>query len=62
MHLNACREEPTDAHSGLGDFDDRDGLTAAPALAQTYNPDYPVCLQTYGIEGGYIECGYASLA
>jgi hypothetical protein len=25
-HLNACREEPTDAHSGLGDFDDRDGF------------------------------------
>ena len=37
-------------------------LTAAPARAQTYNPDYPVCLQTYGIEGGYIECGYTSLA
>jgi hypothetical protein len=37
-------------------------LTAAPALAQTYNPDYPVCLQTYGIDGGYIECGYTSLA
>jgi hypothetical protein len=37
-------------------------LTAAPARAQTYGPDYPVCLQTYGIEGGYIECGYTSLA
>lgn len=37
-------------------------LTAAPAGAQTYNPDYPVCLQTYGIDGGYIECGYSSLA
>jgi hypothetical protein len=37
-------------------------LTAAPALAQTYSPDYPVCLQTYGIDGGYIECGYTSLA
>jgi hypothetical protein len=37
-------------------------LTAAPALAQTYNPDYPVCLQTYGIDGGYIACGYTSLA
>jgi hypothetical protein len=36
-------------------------LTAAPALAQTYNPDYPVCLQTYGIDGG-IACGYTSLA
>jgi hypothetical protein len=36
-------------------------LTAAPALAQTYNPDYPDCLQTYGVDGG-IACGYASLA
>jgi hypothetical protein len=35
-------------------------LTAAPARAQTYNPDYPVCLQTYGIGGGYIACGYTS--
>ena len=37
-------------------------LTAAPALAQMYNPDYPVCLQTYGIDGGYIGDGYTSLA
>ena len=37
-------------------------LTAAPASAQTYDPDYPVCLQTYGIGGGYIACGYTSLA
>jgi hypothetical protein len=37
-------------------------LTAAPAPAQTYNPDYPVCLQTHGIDGGYIACGYTSLA
>jgi hypothetical protein len=37
-------------------------LTAAPARAQTYNPDYPVCLQTYGIDGGYIKCGFTSLA
>jgi len=37
-------------------------LTAAPARAQTYSPDYPVCLQTYGMDGGYIECGYTSLA
>ena len=36
-------------------------LTAAPARAQTYNPDYPVCLQVYDIEGSYIECGYTSL-
>jgi hypothetical protein len=37
-------------------------LTAAPVRAQTYDPNYPVCLQTYGIDGGYIECGYNSLA
>jgi hypothetical protein len=37
-------------------------LTAAPALAQTYDPKYPVCLQTYGIAGGYIDCSYISLA
>ena len=37
--------------------------SAAPsARAQTYDPNYPVCLQTYGIGGGYIECGYTSLA
>jgi hypothetical protein len=33
-----------------------------PARAQTYDPNYPVCLQTYGIDGGTIECGYTSLA
>jgi hypothetical protein len=37
-------------------------LAAAPARAQTYDPNYPVCLQTYGIDGGYIECSYTSLA
>lgn len=37
-------------------------LTAAPALAQTYDPNYPICLQTYGIGGGYIDCSYTSLA
>ena len=37
-------------------------LTAAPSRAQTYDPAYPVCLQTYGMEGSYIECGYTSLA
>jgi hypothetical protein len=26
-------------------------LTAAAARAQTYNPDYPVCLQVYDIDG-----------
>jgi hypothetical protein len=38
-------------------------VSAAPsARAQTYNPDYPVCLQVYSDMGGYIECGYTSLA
>jgi hypothetical protein len=37
-------------------------LTAAPARGQTYDPNYPVCLQIYGIDGGYIECAYPSLA
>jgi hypothetical protein len=37
-------------------------LTAVPVRAQTYDPSYPVCLQTYGIDGGYIECSYHSLA
>ena len=37
-------------------------FTAAPTLAQTYSPDYPVCLQAYRLGGGYIECGYTSLA
>ena len=37
-------------------------LTTVPARAQTYDPNYPVCLQTYGIDGSTIACGYASLA
>ncbi|NOJ44511.1 DUF3551 domain-containing protein [Bradyrhizobium australiense] len=36
-------------------------LPAAPARAQTYDPNYPVCLQTYAIGGGYIDCSFASL-
>jgi hypothetical protein len=36
--------------------------TAAPLRAQTYDPSYPVCLQTFDEGGGYIECGYTSLA
>ena len=35
-------------------------LTAAPTLAQTYSPDYPVCLHAYRED--YIECAYTSLA
>jgi len=37
-------------------------LTAARSQAQTYSPDYPVCLQALSDNGGYIECGYTSLA
>ena len=37
-------------------------FAAAPARAQTYDPSYPVCLQTYSIDGGYIECSFTSLA
>ena len=36
-------------------------LTSSPTLAQTYSPDYPVCLQYYRW-GGYISCAYTSLA
>jgi len=35
---------------------------AVPARAQTYDPNYPVCLQVYAIGGGGIACGYTSLA
>jgi hypothetical protein len=37
-------------------------FTAAPARAQTYDPAYPVCIQTYGIDGNFIECSFNSLA
>jgi hypothetical protein len=36
-------------------------LAAAPARAQTYDPAYPICLQVYGIVGGYIACRYVSM-
>ena len=35
---------------------------AAPARAQTYDPNYPVCLQGYqGMVDYYYECAYTSL-
>ena len=34
---------------------------AAPARAQTYDPNYPVCLQVYE-RTNYYECRYTSLA
>jgi hypothetical protein len=33
-----------------------------PLRAQTFDSDYPIFLQTYGIEGDYIACGFASIA
>jgi hypothetical protein len=36
--------------------------TAAPTMAQTYDPKYPVCLQVYrGMADYYFECAYTSL-
>lgn len=35
-------------------------LTTLPARAQMYDPAYPVCLQSYGIQSG-ISCRYASM-
>jgi hypothetical protein len=36
-------------------------LAAAQARAQAYDPNFPVCLQSYGIGGGNIDCSYTSL-
>ena len=36
-------------------------LVAAPARAQAYNPNFPVCLQTYAPGGGNIDCSFTSL-
>jgi hypothetical protein len=36
-------------------------LAAASAQAQTYDPNYPICLQTFGRNGGYISCSYTSM-
>jgi Protein of unknown function (DUF3551) len=37
------------------------GVLGAPAPAQTYDPHYPVCLQTYGIGANTISCRYSSM-
>ena len=37
-------------------------LITASAQAQTYDPNYPICLQTYGRADSYIACGYTSMA
>ena len=36
-------------------------LVGEPARAQTYDPDYPVCLHVYAPRGSYYECRYTSL-
>jgi hypothetical protein len=36
-------------------------MAAASAQAQTYDPNYPVCLQTFGRMGNAISCGYTSM-
>lgn len=36
-------------------------MVASPACAQTYDPAYPVCLQTYSTDGNYISCRYTSM-
>jgi hypothetical protein len=33
----------------------------APAQAQTYDPNYPVCLHVWGRGADYYECRYTSL-
>jgi hypothetical protein len=38
-------------------------LATAPVQAQTYDPNYPVCLQVYqSMVDYYFECGYTSMA
>jgi hypothetical protein len=38
-------------------------ITAAvPAMAQIYDPNYPVCIEIYSPRGGaYIDCSYISI-
>ena len=37
-------------------------LVSTPLQAQTYDPNYPVCMHAYGGQGDYIDCSYTSLA
>jgi uncharacterized protein DUF3551 len=37
-------------------------VSIGPAAAQTYDPDYPVCMQVTRRGGSYYECRYTSLA
>jgi Protein of unknown function (DUF3551) len=36
-------------------------MAAPPASAQTYSPDYPVCLHVFG-PATYFDCRYTSIA
>ena len=36
-------------------------MSGAPVRTQTYGTAFPVCIQTYGITGNAIDCGYASM-
>jgi Protein of unknown function (DUF3551) len=35
-------------------------LPAAPAIAQRYDPNYPVCMYVGKPDGNYINCSYTS--
>jgi Protein of unknown function (DUF3551) len=37
-------------------------LATPSAQAQTYDPAYPVCLQSYSVGGSAISCRYMSMA
>jgi len=38
------------------------GAVSVAAHAQTYDPHFPVCLQSYSLGGRSIDCSYTSLA
>jgi hypothetical protein len=37
------------------------GWVANPAQAQTYDPNYPVCLHVYDIGGDRMDCSFATI-
>jgi hypothetical protein len=37
-------------------------VSIGPAVAQRYNPAYPVCLHVYALGANYYECRYTSLS
>jgi hypothetical protein len=37
-------------------------FAASPAWAQTYDPNYPVCMEVYGSDGSHIDCYFTSMA